>query len=614
MIPDLSPLRLVVEKIFDEQFDDHTLYNISAGCVFSQYPIIHTALSALNLNSHQIEMLTASGLLRSPHLGLADSEMTQRATLDAALRRQGDYFLTLGQLSSELCPGLAKHIQSFKALACSKPQTLRLWAHTFSQQLNALGWPGERSLNQEEFQVVERFHDVLNEFAALDLHNKEINFQEALKNLQRLCDQTQFQAQTPDAPIQVLGLLEAAGLVFDELWVTGLHDETWPASASPDPFIPYALQREQSMPHANAERELIFSERMTKRFSESARQVIFSYPTQCDDRELRPSSLIQNVATLSLSDLELPAPKNIVHEMFITGDIETLEDNIAPVIRQDERIRGGTFIFKHQAACPFRAFAEFRLHADSIDEPTLGFDALERGMLVHSALDHAWNTLKDHKTLCGIEVEALSDVIGTAVEAAIGDCLGCDTSRLQAIEKKRLEKLVFNWLQLEKARPPFKVLETESRLETELAGIKIKMQVDRIDELTTGEQVLIDYKTGFTKVTDWFEDRPNEPQLPLYAISSKSTIQGIMFAQLKPNQMRFRGITAIETDFPDLISMEKFNYEFAEDTWDGQVKSWENILTNLSKQFQKGRAEVDPKDDSSCDYCDLQALCRIHDV
>ena len=95
VIPDLSTKRLMVEKIFDEQFDDHGLYNISAGCVYSQYPVIHSALTALTLNRYQIEYVTASTLLRSPFLGLAESEMTQRATLDAELRSQGEYFNSL---------------------------------------------------------------------------------------------------------------------------------------------------------------------------------------------------------------------------------------------------------------------------------------------------------------------------------------------------------------------------------------------------------------------------------------------------------------------------------------------------------------------------------------
>ena len=61
--------------------------------------------------------------------------------------------------------------------------------------------------------------------------------------VKRLAAQTLFQPEAPDVPIQVLGVLESAGLEFDHLWVMGLTDEAWPIPARPNPFIPVALQR-----------------------------------------------------------------------------------------------------------------------------------------------------------------------------------------------------------------------------------------------------------------------------------------------------------------------------------------------------------------------------------
>ncbi len=65
-----------------------------------------------------------------------------------------------------------------------------------------------------------------------------------------------FQAQSPAANVQILGILEAGGLLFDALWISGLDDSNWPAQPKPNPFIPKRLQRELKMPHASAEREL----------------------------------------------------------------------------------------------------------------------------------------------------------------------------------------------------------------------------------------------------------------------------------------------------------------------------------------------------------------------
>ena len=60
--------------------------------------------------------------------------------------------------------------------------------------------------------------------------------------------------RSPDAPIQVLGVLESAGLEFDALWVSGLTDDVWPMHARPNPFIPPALQRRRGFPKRRRKR------------------------------------------------------------------------------------------------------------------------------------------------------------------------------------------------------------------------------------------------------------------------------------------------------------------------------------------------------------------------
>ena len=56
--------------------------------------------------------------------------------------------------------------------------------------------------------------------------------------LKRHCADTLFQPESPDAPIQILGVLESAGLRFDCLWVSGLTDEAWPLDAQAQPLHP----------------------------------------------------------------------------------------------------------------------------------------------------------------------------------------------------------------------------------------------------------------------------------------------------------------------------------------------------------------------------------------
>jgi len=118
----------------------------------------------------------------------------------------------------------------------------------FSAVLGAAGFPGERPLDSVEFQAQAKWHEALGELARLDRISQPLPFNEAFQILKRICADTLFQPESPDTPIQVLGLLESAGVEFDHLWVTGLTDEAWPLKSSPNPFLPLAQQRKAAFP------------------------------------------------------------------------------------------------------------------------------------------------------------------------------------------------------------------------------------------------------------------------------------------------------------------------------------------------------------------------------
>src|SRR5205085_7570043 len=134
---------------------------------------------------------------------------------------------------------------------------------------------------------------------------------------------TLFQIQTQhELPIQVLGLLDSAGMYFDALWVMGLDDRTWPAQAKPNPFIPYALQRKHQIPYASSEREYYFASLLTKKLIRCAENIIFSHPAQHLDQILHPSVLIKSIAAIELNDLKLPYYQTLAKKIMATQQWE----------------------------------------------------------------------------------------------------------------------------------------------------------------------------------------------------------------------------------------------------------------------------------------------------
>src|SRR5436309_10136235 len=190
-------------------------FNVSLGEPLSNYALVDAALGLLELSFHSVEFERASKLLRSPFLAGAESEMARRATLDERLRRKLEATVALPKLIAfaEPCPLVRQALEKVFALAGdAREKSPSEWARHFSALLEAAGFPGERSLDSEEFQTRAKWHEVLGEFGRLDRVSKTLSHQQALPILRRLCEETLFQPESADAPIQVLGVLESAGL------------------------------------------------------------------------------------------------------------------------------------------------------------------------------------------------------------------------------------------------------------------------------------------------------------------------------------------------------------------------------------------------------------------
>ena len=491
------------------------------------------------------------------------------------------------------------------------------WSDYFAKQLNALGWPGERSLDSHEYQLVQRCQLLFNQFASLDGISPPIQQTTALYHWQQLAQSIVFQFKSAQPQVHILGTLEAVGLSFDHTWIMGLHDGAWPTPAKANPFLPLQLQRSLNLPGSSAARELQFTQQLMQRLSHSAAEVILSYPSSDGDNPQQASRLLAPFSPLPSTEIIPSIHHPLSKELYALADIESLADNQAPAILPDEKIRGGSQIFKLQATCPFRAFAELRLGAHGLAAPSHGLDALARGNLVHHSLELIWQQLGDQKTLLSHSDAALQQLISQQLQRALRrlakDYLQPLSPTLLDLEQQRLQAILLQWLTLEKTRAPFSVIATEQRETIRIGDLSIDVMLDRKDKV--GDNTLIiDYKTGTPSVYAWLGQRPDEPQLPLYCVSSDTPIHGILFAQVRSNKLQFKGIIEDPSWVPKSEAPSDFTEANDEQAWDTLQQEWQMVLHDLAQQFVHGTANVDPKDPvTSCQYCELQSLCRIHE-
>jgi ATP-dependent helicase/nuclease subunit B len=623
IVPDLQARRSQVQQIFGGVLEPASRlpgtkqpsnFNISAGQSLADYPIVRSALRVLRLRPEGAEWREVSALVLDRYLAGSDFERSARAVLDRRLRKLGLSRLTFDEVAREAsrepvaCPALRRVLNRLVKLWNGVParQTPSAWARTFSDALNRAGWPGDRGLNSIEFQTVEAWKDVLSGFAGADLTAGELELPDALSLLTRIAGAAVFQPEGGDAPVQILGTLEATGLQFDHLWVAGLDDETWPPPASPDPLLPVRLQREAGVPRSSPERELSFASMITGRLLASSPDVVVSHPEREGDRELAPSPLIVAVPRVTPDALRLwegPAYDEVIRA---SRSVERMVDEAGPPVADGDGQRGGVKVFEYQAACPFRAFVELRLSAEDLESPGPGLDARDRGNLVHWTLEHFWREVRSQAALLARTdiPQVISESAAWAI-ARLEDRRGAPLpERFAQLERRRLERLAAEWLEIEKLREPFEVVEPEDEREPEVGGIRFRLKLDRIDRLRDGD-VIVDYKTGARSTSAWDGDRPEEPQLPLYSVVyTERPLAGVAFGLIKPGDMKFRGVEDHDGVMPNAQVVEMA----------ARVAEWRAVMERLAGDFRAGRAEPDPKDmNKSCRYCGLAGFCRICD-
>jgi len=603
VVPDLVLRRREVARVFRRVIGSPQPFNLSIGEPLADWPVAAFALALIEFSLREVPFETASRLVRSPFFAGAEGELAARARFDARLRKQADATISLPKLIAAMPEDLGlrflfKKIFQLKA----ETQSPHDWAQHFSAVLEAAGTP-ERSLDSDEYQVRAKLNETLGEFARLSLVTRRMGPHEALARLRRLCADTLFQPEAPGgemrAPVQVLGLLEAAGIGFDALWVSGLTDDKWPLRAHPDPFLPVQLQRKAGIPESAAETSLALDRRRTEGWLHAADEVVLSWALREEDRDLLPSPLIAEIAA---GVPEVPAVASHIDSIFRAGKIETYTDDKAPALRE-RAVTGGTRLLSDQAACPFRAYAHHRLRAERLDSPEPGLDALDRGNLVHALMAGIWKELRSSAALARSEAE-LAPVIARAAGAAVRE-LGLE-GRFAELEAARLQRLARDWLDLERARPAFEVVKTEEEAVQPLGPLTIRGRIDRMDRLASGGHVLIDYKTGSrVNAKDWDGGRPDEPQLPFYAVTSKEEITALALAKFRAGDMKFSGFSLREGQLPDVKQAG---------SWSGLMAGWRKALEGLAAGYAAGEAAVDPKKGlATCRNCDLQPLCRVHE-
>jgi len=618
---------LVPETIFSLDEEDLP-FNISLAPPLSQEPMIKLALNLLSVKTSNVPVSTFLSIIQSPFFGFAFPPTREISDLERNLRKKRVLSIPLDRFHS-ICgsvPQVDQLVESLKSWTLNNSKLMpEKWAKELSDFLKTTGWPGKvapgtdkQSVLSKRHQGFEAWKDCLNQLCSLNQILGPINRLEVLNHLTHITRSKPFQSKTPEHSIQVIGLLESSGMQFDYLWVMGCHHEALPAHPEPNPFIPYEIRNKYSIPRSNPQRELKFTEQSLTRLLMAAPDVHFSYPLHEGDMDLEMSPLLKRFP----QDKKTPYLSNrIKDQVRAMNQLEKFTEPAFLQVTDSEKnqygtqgISSGYALLKDQVDCPFRAFARHRLNSQRTPVAEIDFDNLDRGNLIHKALELFWDKTRNRKNLSNLSHGILEKRIEECVQEALKLCSQRTTGQTQfnKLEIERNVRLIHDWLlNIERERPDFQVLHNEEDVSINLCGIKLSLRIDRIDEIPGKGLLLIDYKTGReAKPAEWFAEKIRAPQLPLYATAQPPV--GLAYGHLTLGKPEFKGTA-------DLPLGKLKNYDFAKDTgcstWKELLSYWKNNLNRVADEFLQGNNQVLPVNKGEpCLHCEFNSLCRIQEI
>ena len=508
--------------------------NVSYGRRLSEYPAIQVAVLILRWSHRELNGRDVSLLLRSPFVGTA--AIAGRARLELELRKSADRQWSPERLlhalhgrdsstdSSDWFACLSRLIDVRKAFP--RKGSPAFWAQRVDEILRDFNWPGDSTLDSEDFQLVNRWRELLNELARLELVSPSMTFAEANAELVSMAGETVFQPEMDAAVVQVLGPLEAAGLAFDQLWVAGLTADQWPPAKQPMALLSRRLQRHYGMPDADPLDTTDFAARVLGRLSGSAPICRFSYPISAADAEQAPTTLIGQLDCESAPD----DPGWHAGKLHGIAGTTVLDHDPVPTLLPDEVVGGGAGTIQRQCSEPFAAFVNARLGVTGLQAIAAGLSPLMRGNLVHNALFCLYEETPSQSDIRNWGAHETEGRVEKAVERAFlryerhADRV---LDALLALERQRTAALLMEVVRVDRERQDFSIDAVEVSVDFNLGGVPLGLRIDRIDRYDDGAIAILDYKTGAPKR---FLDSAGDPvdmQLVVYACALSDPVAAL---------------------------------------------------------------------------------------
>ena len=379
------------------------------------------------------------------------------------------------------------------------------------------------------------------------------------------------------AQVVVLPLTQLLGRPFAALVLPGADEQRLPAA--PEPPGPWSAAQRQAL-HLPTREDLRDAQAAAWALALRVPQVDVLWRHTDDSGEpLLPSPLVQ---ALQLQELAALGAEGREARFIQIRPTERPQPRGDALPTQPLSASG----YEMLRACPYRFFALRQLGLAEEGELDVDIDKRDWGNWLHDTLRGFHEALRvapdaDRLTLIDAAAEAATEALGPGLEP--GEFMPF------AVAWPTLRDAYLQWLAKHEAGgAQFKL--AEESIDTQRGPLRLKGQIDRIDEVTDGATLLIDYKTEpLARTRDRIKAGNEDTQLPFYALLSGADAPRAAYLNLA------------EREVPSLHELPELPMLAAQ--------LYEGMAYDLAR-IAAGEPLPALGEGSVCGWCDARGLCR----
>ena len=287
-------------------------------------------------------------------------------------------------------PVIASLFQLWEPKICAKPLTylssllanflaaknlvssLQDWISALVQELDRCRWCCDLELTSVEFQARQKFLDVLHEFSLLSAALKPRTHYLWGCLLLLNCQLQIFQPESLAHQRYVLGLLEAAPLHLEHVWLVDCDELHFPSTPA-ESLLPPTLRKSYRMPHCEHAREISYLRSICQRLREHSCSLRLSYARNQNDYSASEAPCLKSI---------FPGPWKEASKSF--GATKTWSKLAAADNQPAPSSTLTVSQLQNFALCPFMGFATQLRIPGCKAQPQLPWGYQEQGQWLHS--------------------------------------------------------------------------------------------------------------------------------------------------------------------------------------------------------------------------------------